>query len=162
MSKGLHLKYSDLTRKIMNDKALISFQEFASYPLAKTKKEAYGYACLGLALAKRSGDAVSEEYISNCLNKLKGRNKHSSKEISHILYELSQQIPGQTKVGQEIKSLLETRSNKNMTKVVAETVLETMLPKGSLAEINGSSEGWKQLFVAIAVILGVKLWHRRF
>ena len=154
-----HLEYTKTARNIRDGKTKPSLAVL-TYPEANSKKEAYGICCLSLEIAKRCGEHIPKERIESFYNKIKGRNSGASqKEISHIFQEAARLIPGRTMNGLSIRRNLEQRSNKNMTKVVAETVLETLLPPGSSNTITHNQTGWQQLAVAILVVLGIKFFR---
>ena len=131
-----HLEYTKTARQIRDGKTKPSLAVL-TYPEARNKKEAYGICCLALEIAKRCGEQIPSDKLEVLYNKIKGRNAGASqKEISHIFQESATLIPGKTQNGLKIRRNLEQRSNKNMTKVVAETVLETLLPPGSANTIT--------------------------
>ena len=157
-----HLKYTDIARRIRNKKVRPSLSALSEIPEAQNKKEAYGISCIAMEMAKIFGDTIKDEDIEQAYNKIKGRNQNSSKkDISHIFQESAYAIPGSNEWTMQIRQEMERRSNKNMTKIVAETVLETILPKGSANTITHSNSGWQQLFVAVIVVLGIKLFGKR-
>ena len=125
----------------------------------KSKKEAHAFSALALALAKNNRENIASSDITYHLNQLKGKQGKSKKTISHILEDAARSIPGNSPASRKIRSELEHRSNQHMTTVVAETVLDALIPNGGKNQrITENENGWKQLLIAIGVVLGFKYW----
>lgn len=152
----IHLQFSKLARQIKNGKTAPSIKGLLILPIAKTNKQAYALSYIALVIAQKHGEAISEETIIQFANKLKGKENFSNKEISHIFKKANGLIQGKTKGGQEIKSNLKQRANKNLGKVVSEAVIEAVSPNGSAA-VTQSADGWEQLLWAVTAILGIKV-----
>jgi len=154
-----HLELSAAARKTIKNGSTKSIEKFTNWSDPQSKKEAHSFSAWGIALAKNSGDKVNPEIIQYHLNQLKGKQGKSKKTISHILEEAAQQVPGTNPISKKIKSELEHRSNQHMTSVVAETVLDALIPNGGRNQrITEYDNGWKQLFIAIGLVIGFKFW----
>jgi len=155
-----HLVYSKMARKALKSGAVVNIDDLRGLPEAETKKEAYGMGCLALVSCKNHGEKISKSDIDSCFNKLKGKEGKTQQEISHIFTFVADCIPGTSEKGNEIKLEMERRSNQNLTKVIAETVLEKIVPGGSI-NISQAQNGWIQLAIATVVIFGLKLFTSR-
>ena len=156
-----HLEISAQARKTLKTGST-SIESFLKMKDPESKKEAHAFSALALALAFNNQDHVNKSEITHHLNQLKGRQGKSKKTISHILEDAARVIPGSTRAGKRIKSELEHRSNQHMTSVVAETVLDALIPNGGRNQrITEYDNGWKQLLIAIGLVLGFKYWFNK-
>ena len=152
-----HLSLSEQARTALKDPKKLSIQCILDENQPENSKCAHAYTALCLALAANHGAQIPVADIQNHLNQLKGKIGKSKKTISHILEEGAQKIPTSNPATRRIKSELEHRSNQHMTAVVAETVLDAIVPSGNRNRSVGDFEnGWKQLVIAIGLVLGFK------
>lgn len=156
-----HLNLSAQARKTLKNGST-SIASFLKLPDPESKKEAHAFSALALALARNNQEKISKETVIHQLNQLKGKQGKSKKTISHVLEDAANSIPGSNPVSKKIKSELEFRSNQHMTSVVAETVLDALIPNGGRNKsVTEYENGWKQLFIAIGVVLGFKFFLKK-
>jgi len=155
-----HLTISSYARQIRDGAGLPKISELKKLPAASNTKEAYAISLLVLEWSNRLGARVPSSFLTTYQNKLKGRELVSQKEISHIFQDAANQLSATADI-QPLKNYLERESNKNMTKVVAETVLDTVLPQGSRSIFATNQNAWSQLLIAVCLVLGFKFISSR-
>ena len=155
-----HLTISSYARQIRDGAGLPNFSELKKLPTASNTKEVYATSLLVMEWANRLGARVPASFLKTYQNKLKGKELLSQKEISHIFQDAANMLPGSADIT-PLKSYLERESNRNMTKVVAETVLDTVLPRGSKSIFSTNENAWSQLLVAVFLVLGFKFISNR-
>ena len=152
-----HLSLSSQARTALKDPNKLSIQCILDEEQPENSKCAHAYTALCLAIAGNHGAQIPEATIQDHLNQLKGKLGKSKKTISHILEDGARSIPACNPATRRIKNELEHRSNQHMTAVVAETVLDAIVPTGTRNRpITDFNNGWKQLLVAISLVLGFK------
>ena len=151
-----HLALSSQARSAVKDPRKLSIQCIVDEGQPENSKCAHAYTALCLAIAANHGAKIPETTIQNHLNQLKGKLGQSKKTISHILEDGARSITPCNPATRRIKSELEHRSNQHMTEVVAETVLDALIPAGNRNKVTDFDNGWKQLLVAIGLVLGFK------